>query len=97
MKQNNLKFDDYLEVYKSRSVKPGTNTYLQMYKGIMSKITMRKNILTNTHTKYKVSSDWSTCMPLFADVPETSLVESSEEDNQQEEYPNMEFDDTLSY
>jgi hypothetical protein len=36
-------------------------------------------------------------MPLFADVPDTCSVESSEEDNWQEEYPDLEFDDTLSY
>jgi uncharacterized membrane protein YcaP (DUF421 family) len=97
MKQNNLKFDDYLEVYKARSVKPGTNTNLQMHKGIMSKITMRKNMLTDTHTKYKVSSDWSTCMPQSADVFDISSIELSKEDNQQEEYLDVEFDDTLSY
>jgi hypothetical protein len=54
-------------------------------------------MLTDTHTKYKVSSDLSTCMPLFADVPDKSSVELSEEDNQQEEYPGTEFNNTLSY
>jgi hypothetical protein len=31
-------------------------------------------------------------MPLFTDVPSDSSLESLEEDNQQEEYPDMEFD-----
>jgi hypothetical protein len=98
MKQNNLKFDDYFEVYNARSVKPGTNTNLQTHKGIMLKITLRKTMLTDTHTKYNVSSDWSVCIPLFADIPDKSSVESSEEDTQQEEYADVEFDDdTLSY
>jgi hypothetical protein len=95
MKQNNLKFDDYVEIYNARSVKPGTNTNIQMHKGIMSKITMRKNMLTDISTKYKVNIDWSTCMPLFANIPAVFYVESLEEDNQQEEYPDIEFDDTL--
>jgi hypothetical protein len=61
-------------VYNAKTVKSGTNTNLQMHKGIMSMITMRKNILTDIYIKYKVSSDWSTCMPLFTDVPSASSL-----------------------
>jgi hypothetical protein len=35
---------------------------------IMTNIAVTKNILTTTHTKYRVSEDFSTCTPLFLDV-----------------------------
>jgi hypothetical protein len=37
---------------------------------IMSNISVIKNVLTATHTKYKVSKDFSTCTPLFHEVSE---------------------------
>jgi polygalacturonase len=89
MKQNNFKFDDYVEIYKARGDKPRINTNLQVHKGIISKITMKKNMLTGTHTKYKVSADWSICMSLFADIPSIFSIESPEEDNQQKNTPTL--------
>jgi hypothetical protein len=38
----------------------------QAYK--MSNISVVKYVLTATHTKYKVSKDFSTCTPLFHEV-----------------------------
>jgi hypothetical protein len=37
---------------------------------IMSNISAVKNVLTATHTKYKVSKDFSTCTPLSHEVAE---------------------------
>jgi hypothetical protein len=36
----------------------------------MTNISVIKNILTATHTKYQVSGDFSTCIPLFLKVNE---------------------------
>jgi hypothetical protein len=43
----------------------GANTNLQVYNGQMSKITIKKNMLTAAHTKAKVHVDGTTCLPLF--------------------------------
>jgi hypothetical protein len=37
---------------------------------LMTNISVTKNILTATHTKYRVSKDFSTCTPLFLPVNE---------------------------
>jgi hypothetical protein len=37
---------------------------------VMTNISVIKNVLTATHTKYRVSKDFSTCTPLFLDVNE---------------------------
>jgi hypothetical protein len=35
---------------------------------VMTNISIVKNVLTATNTKYQVSKDFSTCTPLFLDV-----------------------------
>jgi hypothetical protein len=35
---------------------------------IMTNIPVTKNVLTATHTKYKITKDFSTCIPLFLNV-----------------------------
>jgi hypothetical protein len=65
MRQNKLFVRDYYNTLLRRTVQQGSNTNLQMHNGVMSKITVRKNILTAAHTKYRVSEDFSTCTPLF--------------------------------
>jgi hypothetical protein len=37
---------------------------------LMTNISIVKNVLTATHTKYRVNKDFSTCTPLFLDVNE---------------------------
>jgi hypothetical protein len=64
-RQNRLCHTDYISVLDSKNTKAGTNINLQLHNGIMSKISSDKNILTATHTKYKVSNDFSTCTPLY--------------------------------
>jgi hypothetical protein len=62
-------------VYAERKFLQGTNNNMQLKKIIdnqeiliMTNIAVIKNILTATHTKYRVSEDFSTCTPLFLDV-----------------------------
>jgi hypothetical protein len=57
---------DVIEMRKKSGPLKGTNTNLQLHNGVMSKITVTKNILTAAHTKYKVTDDYSTCIPLFS-------------------------------
>jgi hypothetical protein len=63
-------------VYDKRKTILGTNNNMQMRKDNnekmlkMSNISVDKNVLTATHTKYRVSKDFSTCTPLFLDVNE---------------------------
>jgi hypothetical protein len=64
-RQNKLDKEDFKTVYENKNIKKGYNTNLQLHGGIMSKIKVNKNILTAAHTKYKVSSDFSTCLPLY--------------------------------
>jgi hypothetical protein len=59
-----LQHNDYNEILSKKSVKEVQNNNLQLYNGIMSNISIKKNILTASHTKYKVSSGFSTCIPL---------------------------------
>jgi hypothetical protein len=63
-KQNPLTPQNYIDVLVKREILEGKNTNLQLYKGVMSKITMSKNVLTPIHTKYQVVDDFSTCIPL---------------------------------
>jgi hypothetical protein len=62
--QNPLTVKDYHDVLVNRTIKEGTNSNLQLHDGEMSKVIICKNVLTATHTKYRVSSDFSTCFPL---------------------------------
>jgi hypothetical protein len=64
MSQNKIKSKNYYEVFK-QNIMQGSNSNLQLHNGIISKITTAKNILTAAHTKYKVTEDFSTCVPLF--------------------------------
>jgi hypothetical protein len=63
-------------VYDKRKTILGTNNNMQMRKDnnektlTMSNISVDKNVLTATHTKYRVSKDFSTCTPLFIEVNE---------------------------
>jgi hypothetical protein len=65
IKQNRLASEDFQNVYLGKTIKKGLNINLQLHKGVMSKISVTKNILTAVHTKYRVSEDFSTCTPLF--------------------------------
>jgi hypothetical protein len=60
-----LKFADYNTVITNKEVKAGSSENLQLHRAVMSKISLTKNFLTAVHTKYKVSNDFSTCLPLF--------------------------------
>jgi hypothetical protein len=62
--QNPLTVKDYHDILMKRTTKQGTNTNLQLHDGEMSKVIITKNVLTAAHTKYRVSSDFSTCFPL---------------------------------
>jgi hypothetical protein len=64
---------DYNSVLQMRTVKTGANTNLQLHKGEMAKITTTKNVLTAAHTKMRVSEDFSTCIPLFLSLEETTI------------------------
>jgi hypothetical protein len=37
---------------------------------LVTNISVSKNVLTTTHTKYRVSKNFSTCTPLFLPVNE---------------------------
>jgi hypothetical protein len=71
LSQNKLVESDYLKVFYEgirnvgKRVITGANTNFQLHEGIMSKVTVHKNILTAAYTKYKVLDDFSTCVPLF--------------------------------
>jgi hypothetical protein len=75
-KSGKLYFSNYEDVYDHRKTIQGVNNNMQMKKDfeeqsyIMSNISVVKNVLTATHTKYKVSKDFSTCTPLFHKVSE---------------------------
>jgi hypothetical protein len=60
-----LQFEDYNTVITNKEVKAGSSENLQLHRAVMSKISLTKNFLTAVHTKYKVSNDFSTCLPLF--------------------------------
>jgi hypothetical protein len=64
-KQNPLDKNDYVNTLTNRTVKTGSNTNLQLHNDQMSKINIQKNILTAVHTKYRVTEDFSTCIPLL--------------------------------
>jgi DNA polymerase elongation subunit (family B) len=57
--------DHYIEAIQDKKVLEGSVNNLQLVKGIMSQIELRKNFITAAHTKYMVSDDFSTCLPLF--------------------------------
>jgi hypothetical protein len=61
-----LKFEEYNNVISNKEVKCGNSENLQLHTAIMSKIKLTKNFLTAVHTKYRVSDDFSTCLPLFS-------------------------------
>jgi hypothetical protein len=69
--QGKLNFKDYFDVYAGRKTLQGTNNNMQLKKDmeeerlIMTNISVTKNVLTATHTKYRVTKDFSTCIPLF--------------------------------
>jgi hypothetical protein len=66
--QNPLTSWNFNMVLNSRTTMEGANTNLQLHAGEMSKIKTPKNILTAAHTKMKVASDFSTCVPLFLNI-----------------------------
>jgi hypothetical protein len=64
-------------VYTEKKTIQGTNNNMQMKKDLenkekllMTNISVTKNVLTATHTKYRVSKDFSTYTPLFLPVNE---------------------------
>jgi hypothetical protein len=72
--QGKLNFKDYFDVYEDRNTLQGTNNNMQLKKDveeerlIMTNISVTKNVLTATHTKYRVTKDFSTCIPLFLNI-----------------------------
>jgi hypothetical protein len=62
-KLDNLRFDDYKDVLKNENIVPGESNNIQNYKGSMSKVSVLKNFLTASHTKYVVTADFSSCIP----------------------------------
>jgi hypothetical protein len=65
LSQNKLTPQDFIVVFNGKNIRRGANRNLQLHNGVMSKIHINKNVLTAVHTKYKVSSDFSSCVPLF--------------------------------
>jgi hypothetical protein len=65
VQKREIKPDNFVEVIENKTVKEGSMNNLQLVKGIMSKIELRKNFITAAHTKYRVSEDFTTCLPLF--------------------------------
>jgi hypothetical protein len=65
LSQNKLVESDYLRVFNEGTVMTGANTNFQLHNRQMSKVTVRKNVLTAAYTKYKVLEDFTTCVPLF--------------------------------
>jgi hypothetical protein len=78
IKQNPLAYQNFLDIFNKQNTQKGHNTNLYLHQGVMSKIIMQKNILTATHTKYRVSDDRSTCMPLHKHVKEDDPVKPDE-------------------
>jgi hypothetical protein len=79
LSQNKLIESDYMNVFNEgkclahniksenadKAVLKGANTNLQMHDSVMSKVKVSKNLITAAYTKYKVTEDFSTCIPLF--------------------------------
>jgi hypothetical protein len=65
IKEKELSSSDYVNTINNKSIKSGYIDQLQLHNGTMSKISLSKNFLTAVHTKYFVSDDFSTCLPLF--------------------------------
>jgi hypothetical protein len=69
--QGKLNFKDYFDVYANRNTLLGTNNNIQLKKDIeeerliMTHISVTKNVLTATYTKYRVTKDFLTCIFLF--------------------------------
>jgi hypothetical protein len=70
IKPTDLSHKDYGVIINEHSLVKRTNHNLQLHDGVMSHISVEKNVLTAAHTKYKVSKDFSTCVPLFFDIAE---------------------------
>jgi hypothetical protein len=68
LRQNDIQVSDYKNTLLNKSVVGGSNTNLILHNNVMSKITMHKNAITASHTKYRVLNDFSTCAPLIRDV-----------------------------
>jgi hypothetical protein len=70
-----LTFNEYSNVLIDKAIKSGTTQNLQLMhhssssqhppQHAMTKMLLTQNALTASHTKYKVSPDFSTCLPLF--------------------------------
>jgi hypothetical protein len=65
IKEKEIRPEHYINAIQDKAVLEGSVSNLQLIKGIMSKIELRKNFITAAHTKYQVSNDFSTCVPLF--------------------------------
>jgi hypothetical protein len=72
-KQNPLTPQDYIDVLDQKKILQGKNTNLQLYKGIMSKIIMTKNVLTPIHTKFQVVNDFASTISLKMKYQESNL------------------------
>jgi hypothetical protein len=62
-KLDNLRFDDYKDVLINENIISGESNNIQSYKGTMSKVSVLKNFLTASHTKYVVTADFSSYIP----------------------------------
>jgi hypothetical protein len=63
-KKNPLEWVDYYRAVNFGEVKEGTNINLNLHNNQMSKIIVAKKALTPFHTKYRVTEDFKTCIPL---------------------------------
>jgi hypothetical protein len=80
IKQGKLYFKHYFDVYAERKTLLGTNNNMQLKEDIeeerlvMTNISVTKNVLTATPTKYRVSKDFSTYTPLFFEVLDLKIT-----------------------
>jgi hypothetical protein len=63
-KQNQLTFDNYYRALNNGEITKELNINLQLRNEVMSKITIGKNALTPAMTKYRVTEDFKTYIPL---------------------------------
>jgi hypothetical protein len=68
IRQNDLQVKDYRDTLLNKSVVMGTNTNLNLHKGIMSKISVSKCAISAAHTKMHIMRDFSTCAPIMRGV-----------------------------
>jgi hypothetical protein len=53
-----MTYDNYYKALNCGEITKGENTNLQLYNGVMSKVTVAKNVLRPIVTKYRVTKDF---------------------------------------